>query len=389
MEDTERIASEPMRWWRGWQADLAVTLVVGVIQILGTHLAAQGQPERKSLDAIAYLLLAAGPIALMFRRRFPIPTYIVVFGTTLAYTAAGYPRGPIWLPLIISLFSVVLAGHRWVALGSIVAGYVAFLWLPYLLGDEPAPSLAGAFGLAAWLIVLLFAAEFVRARKERALEAIRIRDEEARRHASEERLRIARELHDALGHHLSLINVQAGVALHVNADLPEQAHSALDAIKQASKEGLTELRSVLDILREGNERPPRSPSPSIAKLDELVRGAEVAGATIRIETIGTARPLPFGVDTAAYRIVQESLTNVARHAGEATATVTMEYGDRDLVVEVDDDGRGTRRNTNPGSGKGILGMRERVAALGGELEAGPRSIGGFRVRARFPLDGSG
>ena len=263
MDDAEQPANEPMRWLRGWQLDLAVTLVVGVIQVLGTHLAAQGQTGKKSLDAVAYALLAFGPIALMFRRRFPVPTYIVVFGTTLAYTAAGYPRGPIWLPLIISLFSVVLAGRRWVALGSIVAGYVGFLWLPYLLGDEPAPSLAAAFGLAAWLLVLLFAAEFVRARRERTLELHRIRDEEARRRASEERLRIARELHDALGHHLSLINVQAGVALHVNADLPEQAHSALTAIKQASKEGLTELRSVLDGKGTSGHRVlPRPPSLS-------------------------------------------------------------------------------------------------------------------------------
>ncbi len=386
MEDTQRVPDERPRWWRGWQVDLAVTLAVGIIQILGTHGAAQGQPDREPLDALAYVLLAAGPIALMARHRFPVTVYVVVFCTTLAYSLIGYPLGPIWLSLIISFFNVVLTGHRLVAVIGLASGYFGFLWLPYVLGDEPAPTLVAALGLAAWLLVLLFAAEFVRTRRERALEAVRIQAEEARGRATEERLRIARELHDALGHHISLINVQAGVALHINEELPEQARSALDTIRQASKEALTELRSVLDILRQGDEQAPRSPTPSLERLDSLVSQAEAAGLTIRLETVGEARPLPFGVDVAAFRLVQESLTNVSRHAGRATATIQIAYGDQDLTVQVDDDGRGVAQHANPGTGRGILGMRERVAALGGELEAGPRPEGGFRVRARLPLD---
>jgi signal transduction histidine kinase len=360
---------------------------VGPVQILGTHAAAQGQPEREPLDALAYVLLAAGPIALMARRRFPVPVYVFVFGSTLAYSLIGYPQGPIWLPLIISLFNVVLTGHRLVAVIGLASGYFGFLWLPYLLDREPAPSPGAALGLAAWLLVLLFTAEFVRVRRERALEAARILEEETRRRATEERLRIARELHDALGHHISLINVQAGVALHVNEELPQQARSALDAIREASKEALTELRSVLDILRRSDEQAPRSPTPSLERLDTLVSQAQAAGLTIRTETVGQAQPLPFGVDVAAFRIVQEALTNVSRHAGQARATVQLAYGERDLTVQVDDDGRGASPHPKPGTGKGILGMRERVAALGGELEAGPRPEGGFRVRARLPLDG--
>jgi signal transduction histidine kinase len=389
-EDSERISSERPRWWRGWQADLVITLAVGAIQIVGTRAAAQGQPEREPLDALAYLLLAVGPVALMARHRFPVSVYVIVFGTTLAYSLIGYAQGPIWLPLIISFFNAVLTGHRLVAVIGLVSGYVGFLWVPYLLDSEPAPTLGTGLGLAAWLLVLLFAAEFVRVRRERALEAARIRAEESRRRASEERLRIARELHDALGHHISLINVQAGVALHINDELPEQARSALAAIREASKEALTELRSVLDILRQGEEQAaPRSPTPSLARLDALVSQAQAAGLTIRTETVGEARPLPFGVDVAAFRIVQEALTNVSRHAGQATATVQIAFGERDLIVQVDDDGGGVTRSTKPGTGKGILGMRERVAALGGDLEAGPRPERGFRVRARLPLDGTG
>ncbi|HET8624313.1 MAG TPA: sensor histidine kinase [Gemmatimonadales bacterium] len=389
-EDTERVSSERPRWWRGWQADLVITLAVGAIQIVGTRAAAQAQPEREPLDALAYLLLAVGPVALMARHRFPVSVYVIVFATTLAYSLIGYAQGPIWLPLIISFFNAVLTGHRLVAVIGLASGYVGFLWLPYLLDSEPAPTLGAGLGLAAWLLVLLFAAEFVRVRRERALEAARIRAEEARRRASEERLRIARELHDALGHHISLINVQAGVALHINDELPEQARSALAAIREASKEALSELRSVLDILRQGEDQAaPRSPTPSLARLDALVSQAQAAGLTIRTETVGEARPLPFGVDVAAFRIVQEALTNVSRHAGQATATVQIEFGERHLIVQVDDDGGGVTRSTKSDTGKGILGMRERVAALGGELEAGPRPERGFRVRARLPLDGTG
>jgi signal transduction histidine kinase len=375
--------------WRGWRVDLAVTLGVAAVQILGSFGAAHGQPERRHLDALAYLLLACGPAALMARRRYPVATYGFVLGTTMAYSLIGYPRGPIFLALIIALFTVVISGHRLAAITGLATGYFGFLWLPYLLDREPAPSVLANLGLPAWLLVLLSAAEFIRVRRERAVESARIRSEEARRRASEERLRIARELHDALGHHLSLINVQAGVALHVNDGLPEQARSALDAIRQASKEALAELRSVLEILRQGDEQAPRSPTPTLERLDNLVSQASAAGLTVRTEAVGELRPLPFGVDVAAFRIVQEALTNVARHAGQATATVQIAYGDRDVVVQIDDDGHGPPRPGKPVGGKGILGMRERVAAVGGELEAGPRPGGGFRVRARLPLDGTG
>jgi signal transduction histidine kinase len=373
---------------RGRRLDVAIALGVGVVQLVGTYGAAQGQHEREPLDALAFILLAAGPVALVARRRFPVAVYALVFGATLAYALLGFPRGPIFLSLLVAFFTVVITGHRLAAVLGLAAGYFGFLWLPYLLDLEPAPSLGAILGLAAWLLVILSAAEFIRVRRERALEADRIRAEEARRRASEERLRIARELHDALGHHISLINVQAGVALHVNDELPEQARSALDAIRQASKEALTELRSVLDILREGDEQAPRSPTPTLTRLDNLISKATAAGLTVRTETVGEVRPLPFGVDVAAFRIVQEALTNVARHAGPATATVQIAYGDRDLTVQVDDDGRGPAHQARTGSGKGILGMRERVAALSGDLEAGPRPGGGYRVRARLPLDGA-
>jgi signal transduction histidine kinase len=246
-----------------------------------------------------------------------------------------------------------------------------------------------AAGLAAWLGLLAAAAEIVRVRRERAAEAVRNRKEEERRRATEERLRIARELHDVLGHNISLINVQAGVALHLMDERPEQARTALAAIKEASAETLREMRAVLGVLRQADEEAPRSPAPSVARLDDLLSRAGVAGIQVSTEVRGEPRALPHGVDLAAFRIVQEALTNVTKHAGPAAATVRLTYADRDLVIQVDDDGRGPNGELDRADSSGIRGMRERAEALGGELAAGPRPEGGFRVRARLPLEDGG
>ena len=357
--------------------------------MVGTYFASFRQPERMDLDAAGFLLLALGPASLVFRRRYPAAVLWFVLATTLGYVLLDYPRGPIFFSLIVAFVTAVMSGHRATAITSLVVGYVSFLWLPDLVGTESSPGWAAALGLAAWLLVLLTVSEIARSRRERARELERTRAEEARRRASEERLRIARELHDVLAHNISLINVQAGVALHLVDERPEQARTALTAIKQASNEALGELRSVLDILRQSDEQTTWSPKPTLAGLDNLVSRAAGGGLTVRTEIVGEVRPLPFGLDVAAFRIVQEALTNVARHAGPATATVQIAYGPRDLTVQIDDDGHDPAQQGKSGSGKGILGMRERVAALNGELEAGQRPGGGFRVRARLPLDGAG
>ncbi|HET9311771.1 MAG TPA: sensor histidine kinase [Actinomycetota bacterium] len=368
--------------------DGALSVGIAAFITIGTYFASQGQPERRPFDAgaVAILLVSAG--ALTARRRHPVATLAVVFVATFAYLGLGYAQGPVWLPLIVAYFSAVIRGKGIVAAGFAVAGFLLFPWLDRLLRDRPAPSLGALVALAAWLLVLLGAAEFIRIRRERAAEALRVHEEEARARATEERLRIARELHDALGHHLSLISVQAGVALHVNEELPEPVRGSLTAIKQSSGEALTELRSVLEILRQQGERAPRSPTSSLDRIEDLVTQAAAAGIEVRTETDGDVHPLPFGVDVAAFRIVQEALTNVARHAGQASATVRLGYGNDALTVEIDDDGNGTSTAPTPGSGKGVVGMRERAAALGGDLEAGPKPGGGFRVRARLPLEGA-
>jgi len=167
---------------------------------------------------------------------------------------------------------------------------------------------------------------------------------------------------------------------------PERARSALSAIKDASKETLVELRSVLGVLRQVDEAAPRTPAPGLGRLDEVVARATSAGLPVHVEVEGAANGLPPGVDLAAYRIVQEAITNVTRHAGPAHATVRISYGERDLVLQIDDDGLGAPANGAVGAGNGILGMRERASALGGRVQTGPRPGGGFRVRAWLPVD---
>jgi len=372
------------RWW----LDVFPVLLVAILQVGGTAGAGHNQPERWSLDALGVALLLAGPAALLVRRRWPEVTLAVALSAALAYWLTDYPRGPAGFPaLIFALVSAVLAGRRAFAWGILAVGYVGFTMLPPLLGQE-SWNVGRALGLAAWLLVLGTGAEIVRTRRERQAELAHVQAEEARRRASEERLLIARELHDVLAHNISLINVQAGVALHLLAERPDQARPALTAIKDASKEALGELRSVLDVLRrsEDGATAPRAPTAGLRDLPGLVERTRTAGLDVALDVSGEARSVPAGVDLAAFRVAQEALTNVVRHAGTSSARVRLDYGDDQLTVQVDDDGAGAAVRPSEGGGRGIAGMRERVQALSGSFEAGPRPGRGFRVRARFPIE---
>jgi signal transduction histidine kinase len=219
--------------------------------------------------------------------------------------------------------------------------------------------------------------------EQRAEEAERTRDEMAQRRAMEERLRIARELHDSLTHSISVIQVQVGVAVHLARKRGEDVSPALLAIEEAGADAVRELRETLGALRSEED----SDGSGLGQLDGLVARARTAGLTVSLSVTGAQRPLPPEVDQAAYRIVQEALTNVSRHAGEACATVHLHYEPEVLSVQVDNDGNGVVSGTGPrssGHGLGLVGMRERVAALGGRLQAGPQDGGGFQVLAELP-----
>ncbi len=365
--------------------DGTIAVGVAVLQLGVTASFAHVQDGREPLDVLGIALLAAGPLSLYWMRRAPLPVLAFTLTTTLAYWALDYPRGPAFIALTVAFAAAVFGGHRGAAWLSAAVAWVGFAWLPGWVGDAPAPSLGKMIGLAAWMFVLAAVVELLAFHKARKHEAERARRQEEIARAGQERLRIARELHDVLAHNVSLINVQAGTALHLLDKQPERARPALEAIKDASSETLREVRSVLGILRGPGEEAPRSPTAGTAGVEELISRTAAAGIAVASEVRGEPRPLPASVDLAVYRILQEALTNVARHAQPAVATVRLTFADDELTLEVEDDGAGN--GEVPAAGNGIAGMRERVAALGGDFSAGPRGDSGFRVAARLPLGG--
>jgi signal transduction histidine kinase len=334
-------------------------------------------------DIKAYAMIMLGAAALTILRRFPVLAVAVAGLSTAYYYIGPSPDGPEMVTFAIASFVATARGQRLAAYGGTAAGLGVFAWAEFLVG----PGRLGLFvSVLAWVLVVLCAGEvsryhraYVGESRRRKSEAARTREEEFRRRATEERLRIARELHDVLAHKISLINVQAGAALHRRE--PEQAFTALSAIKDASKETLKELRATLGVLRQVDEAEPLSPAPSLDHLGELIARTRDAGLPVRLTVSGHRTELPAPVDLAAYRIVQEALTNSVRHAGEATATVLVRYAPDQVIVEVCDDGQGA----DAAEGNGIRGMRERAATLGGTLAARPRPGGGFLVRASLPL----
>lgn len=366
-------------------AAVALVVVVGSTRASYHQAAASAQPP---LDALGYALLGTAAGSLLLRRVWPPAALAIAAGATAGYFAGGYPYGPGFLPLVITMYTLAA---RWpmrrsaaacgLALVLVMAGHVVSFEDEGLAGQFPLWLAAGSgLLLAPWGLGTV-----VGFRRE---AAARSRAEEARRYADEERLRIAREVHDVVGHGLSVINMQAGVALHVLERRPEQARPALEAIKTASKESLDELRGTLAVFRqpEGtrNGDAPTHPLPGLAQLEDLVAAMTGGGLSVDLAVEGERNHLPAAADLAAYRIVQESLTNAARHAGPATATVRVSYEHGAVALEITDDGQGRSTVAPDPGGHGIAGMRERAAALGGTLEAGPRAGGGFRVHARLP-----
>jgi signal transduction histidine kinase len=382
-------------WWNHWggqdQTDRwpwVSTVLLTAFVLAGSNFAAHQQAgERADLDPFARVLLLLASGLLLWRHRHPL---LVVFGTAAAamvYLGAGYPYGPVFLAVVLACFSAIVAGHRraaWAALGMLGAGHVLvahwlYRWLPPT-GDSAAPW-GQEIVVATWMVAILALSELARARREQWVRERAERAQAARRRADEERLRIARELHDVLAHSISVINVQAGVGLALLDTDPEQARTALTTIKASSKEALGEVRQVLDTLRTPGDAP-RAPAPGLDRLPELVEQAAGAGLTVEVE--GEPPRLAPGTDLAAFRIVQEALTNVVRHSGSRHARVRLDHDGGALRLRIDDDGPATGADAG-GSGNGLAGMRERAAALGGTIEAGPRADGGFRVLAVLPL----
>jgi signal transduction histidine kinase len=358
-------------------------LFLVVLQVAGSIGAAHTQPSRRPVDAVAVALLVAGPLALLWVGRRPREVVVLVGAVTATYLGLGYPYGPVFVSLAIALVVAVVRGHRVTA--WVVAGGVLIVDAVTAAAFHPDRwSWASAAGVLAWCVVILALAEVGRVRAERAASYRAAARESRLRRAGEERLRIAQELHDVVAHHMSLINVQAGVALHLADRRPEQVVPALVAIRDSSKEALAELRSLIDVLRADDAPAPRRPAASLDALDDLVERSRHAGLEVAVAVTGHRRPLPAAVELAAYRVVQEAVTNIVRHAHARHAWVTLDHGDDLLVVAVEDDGTGAATAPNLLRGNGINGMYERAHALGGELEVGAGARGGLRVVARLP-----
>ncbi len=372
-----------------------------VVQFSGHHIP---QPS-----AAALLLVALASVVLAWRNRWPVGVLTVSTAAVLAYTLLGYVNGAALIAPAAAVYALAtnVSVRRALAVSGVTLAAL-------LVATSTSNPFGTATGGTVVVLPVLFAAVClggIAVSNRRAFVAsIQARaDDEARLRIDEERLRIARELHDVVAHTMATINVQASAAAMVLTERPDAAAESLQAIRAASKNGLRELRAILNVLRQADDAEPTAPAPGLAQVEALIAGANQAGLPTTLTATGEPAVLPAGVDLAAYRIIQESLTNAIRHAGPATATVSLTYRSGTLLIEVADTGRGPvsakdvsnghgsghsgsghsgsghSGSWQPGSGHGLVGMRERAAAAGGTLEAGPAPGGGFMVTATLPF----
>jgi signal transduction histidine kinase len=370
-------------------ADTALAVVVGVVTVVSIHVDDRRDPT-EVMTVWAWALLLVQFVALVWRRRAPVAVGLVVIAAGFAYGSANLPDPAISFPVALAVYSVAAFRPRRVSVPFAVAlVVVAAVVLALDRQADAADVVVNYFvGITSWVV-----GDTMLGQRERSQLLAARRDDAARRAASDERVRIARDLHDVVAHHISVIAVQAEAAQEVAATDPARASQAMATVSETARAALGELRRALGVLR---SEPDRSPQPRLAAVDDLVESVRRAGLSVDVHTTGEARPVDGVVGVTAYRVVQEALTNVLRHAPASRARVDLDFCDGALVVTVADDGRGARvpsrrgasggRLSGPaGGGHGLIGMRERVAAVGGQLDAGPAPDGGFNVRARLPL----
>ena len=356
--------------------------------VLGNAAIAPDAGPVRAIDVVLVLVMVA---AVAVCRRYPVVALGVVTVAMLAFYVRVHGGASPAFAVLGTVYIAAWRGHRSAAALASVVFLGGFLARDFSVAPtgRPGQQIAERSALLlGWFVAANVAGLVARQRRayleqveQRAIEAERTREEMALRRAGEERLRIARDLHDSLTHSISLIKVQAGIAVHLARKHDEEPSAALLAIQEASSAAMRELRATLDVLRSTSD----GDRVGLARVGELAERTLAAGVPVHVTVIGQPRDLPIEVDQAGYRVVQEALTNVARHAGPATAQIHVEYAPAQLAVSVTDDGQASAaRPVTPGVG--LRGMRERVTGLGGTLHAAPRDGGGFAVRAAFPLD---
>ena len=399
--------------------DALLAVFITVMQVQGTLARdpTATSPARPLTDYgdLGYVLLIVSGLVVVGRRRWPVPVFVTTALASLVYYGFDFRDGPGWLGLFVALYTLTAYGDGRRSLVTAGAGIMALTvgWLVFSSDVEPRAAIGWVFFRIGASVMSAALGESVRTRRfiaaeaqGRAERAERSREEEARARVDAERLRIAREVHDTVAHAIAIINVQSGVTAHVLDKRPEQAREALVTIEQTSSQALREMRAVLGVLREADNG--RTPHPGLEQLDELTEQARDAGLDITVDATSPPARLPSAVGSAAYRIMQESITNVIRHVGPTRVTVALDYGTDVLNIRVTDEGRpqgtgdarpgrpilakhpsgnGAGRPTEPG--RGILGMRERCHLLGGDFTALAVPGGGFEVNARLPLAPTG
>ncbi|TRV75948.1 two-component sensor histidine kinase [Streptomyces sp. 130] len=391
------------QWLRGHPLALDGALALGVLvaMVFGSFVDPGGHDGptfgARTPAASSLLLMVLSALALIRRRREPLAVLAATGALTVVELVTADPPAPVVMSAVIALYTVAARTDRPTTWRVGLLTMAALTAAAMLFGSPPWYSQEN-LGVFAWTGMAGAAGDAVRSRRafvdairERAERAERTREEEARRRVAEERLRIARDLHDVVAHHIALVNVQAGVAAHVMDRRPDQAKQALAHVREASRSALNELRATVGLLRQsGDPEAPTEPAPGLAVLGQLVESVRQAGLPVEVACAAEGEPpLPSAVDLAAYRVIQEALTNVRKHAGPgAKAEVSVVRVGATAEVMVLDNGRGNPAggDSASGGGHGLLGMRERVTALGGTLTAGPRYGGGFRVHAILPVE---
>jgi signal transduction histidine kinase len=370
-----------MRTTRSLVGDIALAIALVVVGIVGTATASKwGTVAGRPIDPGGFALVGATGLVLVVRRRWPLVTLAVAAVLTSAYLVLGYVYGPILVSFLVAVYTV--ARHRPLATSAPASLAALMVLLSHLFTNNAAlPGFFGVIPASAWVVVPFAIGVTVRLTRE---SAARARTEALRQRVDDERLRVAQEVHDIVGHGLAAIKMQADVALHLLARKPEQAEVALETISRTSSEALDELRATLAVVRRTGSDSARSPAPSLTRIDELRQRMSEAGVEVRFDTVGEARVLPAVVDLTGYRIVQESLTNVLRHSGAEHAEVTVRFETDAVIIAVSNP---IDTVPDPGDGLGIPGMRHRVRTLGGEFTAGPTGGGRFEVHARLPTGG--
>jgi signal transduction histidine kinase len=372
-----------------WVRDAGLVSAVALLVLL--------VPDRPGPEATArgaatttVVLGALGCLVLLARRRAPLP--VLAVATALGVVAVVLADGPTPVVLVPAVAAATAAARTERRTG-VTAGAAAavVLWAAVVLATPAAWDIGEPLAAASWVALATAVGDAARSRRayvqaveERAERAERTREQEALRRVAEERLRIARELHDSVAHHIAVVNVQAGVAGHLLRTSPDAAAEALDHVRTASRTVLDELSSLLGVLRApGDPVGETAPVAGTERLPGLVRSAEAAGLHVEWRSTGAPRPLPPSVDLVAYRVVQEALTNARKH-GDGTVLLSLAWSDAGLDVEVTN---AVVDSAHPAAGgHGLVGMRERVAVYGGSLDTGPGVDGGFRVAARLPYD---